>query len=83
MLPTNPSFNKLPNHYKNDHVVNVNAGLKQLAIKNKIVLIDLYSAFVDDQGLLKKEYTYDGVHLTGKGYEVWTILLKNGNYLKD
>jgi lysophospholipase L1-like esterase len=83
ILPTNPSFKKLLNHYKNDHVVNINAGLKQLATKNKITFIDVYSAFIDDQQMLKKEYTYDGVHLTGKGYEVWATLLKKGNYLKD
>jgi lysophospholipase L1-like esterase len=81
MLPTNPSFKKLPNHYKNDHVVNINAGLKLIAAKNKITLIDLYSSFIDEEQVLKKEYTYDGVHLTGKGYAVWAALLKKGSYL--
>ena len=81
MLPTNPTFKKLTNHYKNDHVMAINAGLKQLGIKNNITIIDLYSPFVDDQGLLKKEYTYDGVHLTGKGYAVWASILIKGKYL--
>jgi lysophospholipase L1-like esterase len=83
MLPTNPTFKKLPNHYKNDHVVHINTGLKALGIKNNITIIDLYAAFVDGEQLLKAEYTYDGVHLTGKGYAVWAALLKKGNYLKD
>ena len=81
MLPTNPTFKKLTNHYKNDHVIAINAGLKQLGAKNNITVIDLYSAFVDDQGLLKKEYTYDGVHLTGPGYAVWASILTKGKYL--
>lgn len=83
MLPTNPTFKKLLNHYKNDHVVAINAGLKQLGIKNNITIIDLYSAFVDDQGLLKKEYTYDGVHLTGAGYAIWASILRKGKCLTN
>ena len=33
--------------------------------------IDMYEAFCDDQGLLKSEYSLDGVHLTTEGYGVW------------
>ncbi len=83
MLPTNSSFKKLSNHYKNDHVVNINEGLKKLGVQNDITIIDLYSAFIDDQQMLKKEFTYDGVHLTIKGYNTWATSLKNGNYLQD
>ena len=83
MLPTNPTFKKLTNHYKNDHVANINAGLKLLGVKNNITIIDLYSAFIDDQQMLRKELTFDGVHLKGEGYKIWADILKKGNYLKN
>lgn len=81
ILPTNDSFKKLFNHYKNDHVVAVNNGLKHLAAREKVTLIDIYSAFVDQEKKLKKEYSYDGVHLTGSGYALWASILIKGKYL--
>lgn len=83
MLPTNASFNKLTAHYnKEAHIIAINAGLKQLAEEEQITLIDTYAAFVDANGSLKKELTFDGVHLTKDGYYKWVALLKNGGYLK-
>ena len=35
------------------------------------MLIDTHMLFADSAGLMKKEYSKDGVHLTEKGYEVW------------
>lgn len=34
-------------------------------------LIDLFKVFVDDDGLLKRNLTTDGIHLNESGYEVW------------
>ncbi|MDA3817302.1 MAG: hypothetical protein PF486_07990 [Prolixibacteraceae bacterium] len=50
-------------------------------------LIDLYSQFVNDEGMMIKEYTNDGVHLSEKGYEHWgsfekTIIKKLNDYEK-
>lgn len=81
LLPTNDTFKKLTNHYKNDHVIAINAALKLLANKEKITLIDLYSAFVDQEGKLKANLSYDGVHLTGEGYAIWASILIKGKYL--
>ncbi len=39
--------------------------------------IDVYSHLKDDNGHLKEEYTYDGLHLSDKGYEAVTKVLKN------
>jgi len=39
-------------------------------------IIDTYTLLADDKGFLKEAYTYDGIHLTNKGYEVWTEFLK-------
>ena len=33
--------------------------------------VDVYSALVDEKGMLDKQYTNDGLHLMGEGYIVW------------
>ena len=43
-------------------------------------VIDLYSSFIDDKGLIKPELTTDGTHLTQAGYDLWVELVKD--YLK-
>jgi len=51
-----------------------NAGLKTYS------LIDLHSFFSDENDLIKKELTDDGVHLTEEGYNVWVNVVRK--YLK-
>ncbi|MCE7063193.1 GDSL-type esterase/lipase family protein [Dyadobacter sp. CY343] len=83
MLPTNDSFKKLPNHCNKDELIReVNSGLAILAKEENAVFIDLYSHFVNHEGKLKKELTWDGVHLTAEGYQLWAEILKKGKFLK-
>lgn len=48
----------------------LNAWIKDYAAKNGAVYLDYYSAMVDDQGFLKKELTFDGLHPNDAGYEL-------------
>jgi lysophospholipase L1-like esterase len=83
MLPTNNSFDKFKKHYnKEEHVFYLNNAIKELAAQEKITVVDLYPAFLDSEGKLKKEYTHDGLHLTAEGYKVWARVLQEGKYLK-
>ena len=43
---------------------------------NDFEVIDLYSIFVNEKGVILNEYTTDGVHLNEKGYEKWTEFVK-------
>lgn len=81
LFPTNNSLNKLPNHYRNDKVILLNLAVKNLANVENIQYIDLYNEFIDQENKLKLEYTFDGVHLTAKGYGKWAEILKKGKYL--
>jgi len=82
LMPTNSSFGKFPNHYnKEQHILWVNNALKELGKKEKITVIDLYPAFLDNENRLKKEYTHDGLHLTAEGYRRWAEVLQQGKYL--
>lgn len=64
ILPTRREFLK-------QDILKVNALLTKYAAKENYLLINLYAQFVDDEGLLRKEYTNDGLHLNNKGYELW------------
>jgi len=83
ILPTNKSFNALNDHYKaQDRLLVINEKLKSLADDQNVQYLDLYAHFTNSEGLLKKEFTWDGVHLTLAGYRQWVQVLKENGYLK-
>lgn len=47
-----------------------NAAVKKLCEKLDIRFIDVNRGLVDETGLLKKEYTIDGVHMYANGYQL-------------
>lgn len=59
----NNQINELNNYLKNNQY-----GYKYVSITN---------LFVDELGFLKKEYTFDGVHLTGEGYKKYLEGIKD------
>jgi len=81
LMPVNNTFTQFKNHYnKDEHIQAVNEGLKKITAEENITLIDLHPHFLDSEGRLDKNYTFDGLHLNAKGYEVWKKILKP--YLK-
>ena len=78
ILPLNPTVPNFPQHYdKQDHVVHTNQLLREVARMTNTRFINIFPLFLDDQQLLDKKYTSDGLHLNAKAYEVWV------NYLKE
>lgn len=61
----------------NEDIIKINAKLQVIAKKRGHPYIDLYTPLKDAQGYLAEEYTYDGLHLNGKGYEIWVDIVKN------
>lgn len=55
----------------NKEVQSLNASIKALADERSMPYIDLYSLLADSDNDLPKEYSIDGVHMTGAGYEIW------------
>jgi lysophospholipase L1-like esterase len=83
LMPVNSSFGKFPNHYNKDqHVLAVNQGLRELAAREQVTLVDLYPAFLGPDNRLVPAYTHDGLHLTALGYRKWADLLQAGRYLR-
>ena len=56
----------------------LNAWIKEYAAKNGIVYVDYYSAMVNGEGSLKKEFSPDGVHPNAAGYEIMAPLAEAG-----
>ena len=82
LMPVNNQFTQFKNHYnKDEHIKEVNEGMKKLAAEEKVFLIDLHPHFLDVEKRLDKKYTMDGLHLNEAGYRHWASILKKGNYL--
>ncbi len=77
LLPVNDQIGRKDRHQsKSREVVAVNEGLKELCAEKGLTYIDLHTAFKDDEGRLRHEYTNDGLHLLGAGYKVWQEILE-------
>lgn len=57
-------------------IVETNRLLEALCLETEVTYLDVYSALVDDRGLLDRRYTNDGLHLMGEGYLVWRDAIK-------
>lgn len=58
-------------------IMNINEKLEEISKEyNNVTYIDLFSALEDKNHFLNKEYSNDGIHLNGNGFEVWKDILK-------
>ncbi len=81
ILPVNDSYGRFKKHYaKADSIVPMNNELKKLAKEKGQTYVDLYSFFVDSEGKLKDEFTEDGLHINGNGYQLWKSLVEKYVY---
>ncbi len=72
------SKKKSRRNYKlyNANIKDINRVIIENKNQNLYSVIDLFSLFVNDKGQLKKDLTYDGLHLNNKGYIVWSNYIK-------
>lgn len=54
----------------NEAIREMNDAICERATERQIAYLDLHDRLADESGLLKAEYTYDGLHLNVAGYEV-------------
>lgn len=65
---------------KSHMVYALNEGIQNLANKYNLTFIDLNEVLADD-GVLKSEYTKDGIHLNADAYIRWVEYLKEKKHL--
>jgi len=68
----------LPIHKENfkPKIERINKIIYDYKENNLYQVIDLFSVFSNENGLMNDEYTTDGVHLNEKGYNVWVKTIK-------
>ena len=73
IMPINNDFKRYKNLFgTEDVIVKTNLLIEKIAVEKGVVFIDLTKFLSDDKtGKLKKEFTNDGLHLTGDGYKAW------------
>jgi lysophospholipase L1-like esterase len=70
-------FELLPkdDNLKSLRIKDYNRVVWKISKEKAVTFIPVFESFANDSGNLKEEFTYDGVHLTAKGYELWRQLL--------
>lgn len=78
VFPVNPKFNKFLGHMNRQKDIAVlNAKIKAIAARHGVTYIDVYKSLViPSTDVMNPEYTNDGLHLLGKGYQKWVDVLK-------
>lgn len=56
----------------------LNAWIRDYCIRENFIYIDYYTALADSKGMMKAEYTEDGVNPNGRGYRVMAPILLDG-----
>ena len=59
-----------------ERVERLNEALRALAAERGLTYVDLYPAFLAEDGSIRDELTFDEIHLTGVGYREWYRLLE-------
>lgn len=78
VMPVNNAFGRYKNLKGKESVIReLNSRIKDIAGSHGAVYIDLWPALADGpEGNLKREFTNDGLHLLGAGYEAWAECLR-------
>ena len=69
LLPVNEHI--LNSNRRNQDIIKLNEKLKELAKKLQVIYVDMYESYLDDEQQLRKDITYDGLHLNDSGYAIW------------
>lgn len=76
LLPFDTAIHYTSLQAKEGVVIEINSLLQNEAAQHNYTYIDLYSHFVKPHSnIILSQYTNDGLHLTGEGYELWRTLL--------
>lgn len=58
-------------------IFSLNEDLMKYCKKVNVRFVDLYGHFLNEKGEMDRVYTYDGVHLTPAGYDLWAGLIRS------
>lgn len=64
-------------------IIKTNDKIKDICEKYNYQYIDTYTSLIDENNLLKQEYSKDGIHLNDKGYEEVTKIIKQHAFINE
>ena len=70
VMPTCDYIRMQSDRRPNAKIIELNKWIKDYAAVHQAIYLDYFTAMLDDQGALKKELTYDGLHPNDAGYEL-------------
>lgn len=78
IMPINNDFGRYKTMVGKEKIITeLNTKIKEIAKANGCTYIDLTAALQDpNSGKLRREFTNDGLHLTGAGYKAWVKVLE-------
>ncbi|QOD13543.1 G-D-S-L family lipolytic protein [Psychrobacter sp. 28M-43] len=59
---------------RNENINKLNTKLKSVCLKRNITYVDL-NPYLSENGMLSEKYSYDGLHLNGEGYAMWSKVI--------
>jgi len=71
-----PVIDGMVKNFENKNIDRINPLLEKLAAEKKVTWVNLTPFFKDANGQLKKNYTEDGLHLTGEAYYQWYSVIR-------
>ncbi len=77
ILPTNPAMTWSASVFSVENVQEKNRALADLASRKGAVLLDTYSAYADENGMMPASYCRDGVHPHESYYSIWCDYLRS------
>lgn len=77
ILPTNDCYGLFTGHTKRwQDVPVINEMIRTMAIEEEVDYLDLYHPFATEEGKLNPDYSNDGLHLNGLGYDLWKDIIE-------
>jgi lysophospholipase L1-like esterase len=61
-----------------DAIKKLNAWIRDYCIRENFIYVDYFTALADSKGMMKAEYTDDGVNPNGRGYRTMAPILMDG-----
>ncbi|MEX6686500.1 GDSL-type esterase/lipase family protein [Danxiaibacter flavus] len=65
----------------NEQISELNNALQKMSAEQNVPYLNIHDALMDDKRQMAASYTYDGLHLSGKGYLAWIGYLKRNKFL--
>lgn len=80
VYPVNPNVTSLAGNHvgirDNEDILLVNSLLRNTCLDLDVTFLDTFALLVDLEGRLNEQYTFDGLHINAKAYEVVSSFIK-------